>query len=725
MGDTGFTLVGASSRPLEILLIEDNPGDVRLVVEALRHGKLLHHLGVAESGTEALAMLRREGSHAHRSRPDLILLDLNLPGLSGHELLRVLKSDTRFARIPVIVLTGSVANEDIARAYASHANCYIRKPVDLDQLLSVMQTVGNFWLSVVTLPEGGNSEQGGSWRLLLVEDNPGDARLVADMLARPELEIVKVERLADAIEELRAGQFTIALVDPGLPDSTGLETISALLRAAPLMPLVVLSGLADENMALRAIQLGAQDYVVKGRADSNALVRTLRFAIERKLVHERLDYLATHDGVTGLPNRQVFLDELVQSIEQCHRRGNDAAVMMIALSGLARVNQLHGHDVGDLAIGSVVARIRPMLPEGAMLACTGSAEFSVILTDTQAIMDTPRLAEEIVIEIGKPGNVGDQQFYLGANVGMSLFSIDAEDPAALLKCAETALYQAKSIGTNTFRFYSAQMNRIALERLAIEHDLRRALENDEHELYYQSVVDVRSGELVGAEALLRWRHPSRGLLAPEHFLEVAEQSGQILPLGAWILAEACRTAQAWPAAGGRRLQLAVNVSARQLATDDFVAVVDKALAASGFDPARLVLELTESMMQSEQCRDTLVQLRTRGIKVALDDFGTGFSSLAYLRQFPVDILKVDRTFMRGVAQDERDAAIVRTIIAMARNLGLAVVAEGVETEAQLQFLRDLGCEKAQGYLLGHPCEAGRFAAAIAGDAPQATLHGDP
>ncbi len=724
MGDTGFTVVGASSRPLEILLIEDNPGDVRLVVEALRHGKLLHHLCVAESGTEALEILRRDGAHAHRARPDLILLDLNLPGLSGHELLRVLKGDPRFSRIPVIVLTGSVAADDIGRAYASHANCYIRKPVDLDQLLSVMQTIGNFWLSVVSLPEGGNGERAGAWRLLLVEDNPGDARLVGEMLARPELEIVKVERLADAIEELREGQFTIALVDPGLPDSTGLETISALLRAAPLMPLVVLSGLADETMALRAIQLGAQDYVVKGRIDANVLVRTLRFAIERKLVHERLDYLATHDGVTGLPNRQVFVDELVQAIGQCHRRGNDAAVMMIALSGLARVNQLYGHDVGDQAIASVVTRIRDVLPQGVMLACTGSAEFSVILTETDAIMDTPRLAEEIVIEAGKPGSIGDQQFYLGANVGMSLFSIDAEEPAALLKCAETALYQAKSIGTNTFRFYSAQMNSAALERLTIEHDLRGALENDEHELFFQPVFDVGSGELVGAEALLRWRHPSRGLLAPEHFLEVAEQSGHILALGAWIIGAACATARRWPAVAGRRLQLAVNVSARQLATPDFIAVVDKALADSGFDPASLILEMTESMMQSEQCRDTLVQLRRRGIKVALDDFGTGFSSLAYLRRFPVDMLKIDRTFMRGVASDERDASIVRTIIAMARNLALAIVAEGVETEAQLEFLRDLGCEKAQGFLLGHPLAAEAFEASVVRHAQKAKPRGE-
>lgn len=708
MGDSGFSVSGASARPLVILLVEDNAGDVRLVVEALRHGKLLHHLSVAESGIQAMAMLRREGVHAHLPRPDLILLDLNMPGLSGHDLLELLKSDPTFARIPVIVLTGSVAHEDIARAYSAHANCYVSKPVDLDKLLSVMQSVGNFWLSVVSLPDAESQTRAGAWRMLLVEDNPGDARLVLEMLARPELEVVHVDRLSAAVEAVSAEPFTLALVDPGLPDSQGLDTVRAMLRAAPLMPLVVLSGHDDEDLALSAIQLGAQDYVVKGSLEPAALVRALRYAVQRKLVHERLDYLATHDSVTGLPNRQVFLDDLSDTIAQCHQRGRDAAVLMIALSGLSRVNELHGHDVGDLAISDRVQRIRKVLPAGAKIACTGSAELSVILTDTHAIMETPRLAEELIATIGNPGPLDQRQVYLRANVGMSLFSIDAEDPAKLLKCAETALYQAKSAGPNTFRFYSARMNAAALERLTLQHDLRRALDESQFELHYQPVFDVASGRPVAAEALLRWRHPSRGLLAPDQFLDVAEQSGVIVALGEWIATQACRAARSWPKVDGAVLQVAVNVSAQQLTTGDFVGVIDRALAVSMLDPSALIVELTESMMQSERSRQSLLELRERGVRIAIDDFGTGFSSLAYLRRFPVDILKIDRSFLTGVIDDERDAAIVRTIISMARNLGLSVVAEGVETAAQLAFLHALGCEKAQGYLLGMPFESRAF-----------------
>ncbi len=694
------------------MLVEDNPGDVRLVVEALRQGKLLHRLSVAENGAKALAMLRREGSHAHRAHPDLILLDLNLPGLSGHELLAELKSDARMARIPVVIMTSSDAHEDVARAYALHANCYVRKPVDIDRLLSVVNGIGHFWLSVVNLPEHAAADDSRAWRLLLVEDNRGDARLVMEQLVGFGAEIVHVERLSEAQAELSRGTFTLALVDPGLPDSEGIDTISALLRAAPLMPLVVLSGRDDEPLALQAIKLGAQDYVVKGGPDTAALQRSLRYAVERKLVQERLDYLATHDGVTGLPNRQMFFEELAAAVHQCHRRGSDAALMVISLTGLGRINHLHGHDFGDLAIDTCVSGLRAVLPADARLASTGSAELSIILTDLQSIMDTPQLAEKIIETASQPGRIGDQAYYLGANVGMSLFSIDSEEPSALLKCAETALYQAKSVGPNTFRFYSAQLNATAMERLAVEHDLQHALERGEFRLHYQAVFDVATNTLRGAEALLRWQHPERGLLTPDQFLEVAEQRDLMPGIGAWALAEACRMGQAWSRASGRFLQIAVNASAQQLVGDEFVGVVDRALSGSGLDPAALVVELTESMMQSAQARDNLVALRARGIRIAIDDFGTGFSSLAYLRRFPVDVLKIDRSFLTGVPEDERDCSIVRTIIAMAQNLGLTVVAEGVETHAQLEFLRDLACDEAQGYLLARPVHPDEFARAF-------------
>lgn len=699
---------GASARPLEILLVEDNPGDVRLVTEALRQGKLLHRLSVAENGAKALSMLRREGLHAHQHLPDLILLDLNLPGLSGHELLSVLKSDPRMMRTPVVVMTSSGAHEDVVRAYSSHANCYIRKPVDIDNLLSIVHRIGHFWLSVVSLPEQGERERPDSWRLLLVEDNPGDARLVREMLADTETEIVHVDRLSDALVELKRSAFTVALVDPGLPDCAGIDTIATILRVAPLMPLVVLSGLDDEDLALQAIQLGAQDYVLKGSPDAESLVRGLRYAVERKLVQERLDYLATHDGVTGLPNRQTFLGQLSATLAQRQRRGGDAALMMVALSGLGRINRMHGHDFGDLVIEETVKRMREILPEDAILACTGSVEFSIILTDRQSIMDTPLLAEQLIDSARMPGRIADQEFYLTANVGLSLFSIDSEDANALLKCAETALHQAKGFGENSFRFYSAELNDFALQRLALEHDLRGALDRNEFNLVYQPLFSVETGAIVGAEALLRWNHPSRGLMTPEHFLDVAEQRGMMHRIGLWVVTEACRVARKFTDASGQEIRIAVNVSAQQLDDPGFADSVNAALASAGIRPQTLVVELTESMMQGERARETLAGLRQHGIQIAIDDFGTGYSSLAYLRKLPVNVLKVDRTFLGGIPDDTRDMAIVRTILAMARNLGLQVVAEGVETAEQLDFLRESGCDEVQGFLLARPASAEAF-----------------
>jgi EAL domain-containing protein (putative c-di-GMP-specific phosphodiesterase class I) len=268
------------------------------------------------------------------------------------------------------------------------------------------------------------------------------------------------------------------------------------------------------------------------------------------------------------------------------------------------------------------------------------------------------------------------------------------------------------------------LNATALERLSVEHDLQMALERGEFRLHYQPIFDVATRSLRGAEALLRWQHPVRGLLYPEHFLEVAEQRGMMPGIGAWALAEACRMGQLWSSASGRSLQMAVNVSAQQLVGDGFLGIVERALAESGLVASSLVVELTESMMQSAQARDSLLALRARGVQIAIDDFGTGFSSLAYLRRFPVDVLKIDRSFLVGVPEDDRDGAIVRTIIAMARTLGFTVVAEGVETHAQLEFLRNLECDEAQGYLLARPVEAEEFASAFClADAPGSA--GDP
>lgn len=697
-----------SGRPLEILLVEDNPGDVRLTTEMLKQAKLLNRLTVAVDGEQALAMLQRTEGYAHQPLPDLILLDLNLPGLDGRELLERIKDDPRLSRIPVVVLTQSGAEADVRRVYDSYASCYVRKPLDIDQFLGVMQSIGHFWLSVVTLPAGATRPD--ALPVLLVEDEPAAARLVAELLreVEPRYALDTVTTLAEALEILAHQRYAAVLLDLGLPDSQGLQTVRAVLQSAGHVPLVVLSSHDDESLALRAIQLGAQDYVVKGRGDGAHLARALRYAIERKLVQEHLEFVASHDAVTGLPNRRRFIEALHQLLPSLRRRGGEVAVLVVTLTGLGAVNQTLGHEIGDLALKAAVGRMQRLMPEGTVLACTGSAEFALACVDGDAIGQASLLAEQLLDALRQPYRVGEHEFYLGGHIGMSLSPNDAVEAASLLKCAETAMYQAGQRGVSAIDFYSPELNRSLQERLSLERELRHALLRDELDLDFQPIVDG-SGRVVSAEALLRWNHPVRGRVAPDRFLALAEQSDLILALGRWVLARAMQVATSWSELMSDPPSVAVNVSARQLEGGRVLADVKEALAHSGLPARRLELELTESVMQRAESRETLSALRELGISIAIDDFGTGFSSLSYLKAFPVDLLKIDRSFVTDATTDTRDAVIVRAIIAMSHILGIEVVAEGVETEHHREVLRRLGCNRLQGFHIGRPESPDRFA----------------
>ncbi len=698
-----------TGRPLEILLVEDNPGDVRLTTEMLSQAKLLNRLTVATDGEQALAMLQRVDAYEHQPLPDLILLDLNLPGIDGRELLERIKDDPGLSRIPVVVLTQSGADADVRRAYDAFASCYVRKPLDLDQFLGVMQSIGHFWLSVVTLPAGVGSRLD-ALPVLLVEDEEGDARLVRELLkeAEPRYVVDTATSLADALAQLAQRRYAAVLLDLGLPDSQGLQTLRSVLQSVGPMPLVVLSSREDESLAIRSIQLGAQDYVVKGRGDGAHLARALRYAIERKLVQEHLEFVASHDSVTGLPNRRRFIDSLRQLLPSLHRRGGEVAVLVVTLTGLNAINQSLGHDIGDLSLKAAVGRMQRLMPEGTLLACTGNTEFALACIDRDAIGQASLLAEQLLDALRQPYRVGEHEFYLGAQIGLSLSPNDAVEAAALLKCAETAMYQAGQRGVSGIDFYSSELNRDLQERLTLERELRHALLRDELDLDFQPIVDG-SGRIVSAEALLRWNHPQRGRLPPDDFLPLAEQSDLILSIGRWVMARAMSVAVGWSELLPDPPSVAINVSARQLGASNVLSDVHAALEHSGLLPQRLELELTESVMQRPESRDTLSALRELGICIAIDDFGTGFSSLSYLKAFPVDLLKIDRSFVTDAITDSRDAVIVRAIISMAHILGIDVVAEGVESERHLSVLLALGCNRMQGYHIGRPESAQHFA----------------
>jgi len=437
---------------------------------------------------------------------------------------------------------------------------------------------------------------------------------------------------------------------------------------------------------------------------------------ERMQVQERLHFLAHHDALTGLPNRMLFLDRLNQALIRAHWHQRGLGVLFLDLDRFKTINDTLGHDVGDRFLQAIGGRLKECLRERDTVARFGGDEFAIILEDLAHADDAAPLASKILESFGRPFTINGREFYVTTSIGISLYPGDGADAQALLKNADAAMYRAKELGKNTYQFYSADMGAHAVERLTLETSLRHALDRREFVLHYQPQVSLADGRVVGVEALLRWQHPQLGLLAPAQFIGLAEETGTIVPIGEWVARAACQQARLWEQAGLPPLRVAINVSARQFNEPGFVDGVAKLLAETGFDPARLELEITESViMKNAQVTVARLQaLSGMGVRFAVDDFGTGYSSLSYLRRFAVNTLKIDKSFIHDVTTDQGDAEIVKTIIAMARGLKLAVIAEGVETAEQLAFLRGHGCESVQGYLLSRPLAPDRIPRLLTG-----------
>lgn len=692
-----------TNQPIEILLVEDNPGDVRLTVEALKDSKLLNRLHVVSDGVEAIQFLRRDGRHHNAVRPDVILLDLNLPRKGGHEVLAEIKNDPDLRNIPVTVITTSESETDIQRAYESYANCYITKPVDFTRFIQVVQGFEDFWINIVKLPRMAENRALGAVRVLVVEDNPGDARLIAEWLGSDPavFEVEHVDNLAAALTRIDVGRTDVVLLDLGLPDSTGIETLQCVRRAAPQLPVVVLSGSEDQGLAIRAVRAGAQDFLAKGLYTEELLRRSLRYSMERRRTEERLDFLATHDNLTGLANRNQLMENLRQAIAHSGRHKRYAALLILDIDNIGRINDTLGHSFGDEVIRSTAKRLGTCVRQGDTVARLGGDEFCVLLADLAHESDANVVAQKILQVMYQIFAIGQEELRMTVSIGGALCPQNGTEPEALLKNADVALYRAKQAGKNAYQLYSKEMNERAHERLALESALHLALKRDECVLHYQPVVNVADHSTVAHEALLRWQHPKRGLLPPAEFIPIAEETGLIVPIGSWVLENACVQNQAW----SRRLRMAVNLSARQASQSDFVATTLALLARLKFAPNQLELEITESLLNDEAAALKLKILKEAGVRLAVDDFGTGYSSFVYLKRFPLDTLKVDRSFVAGIGQDVRDEAIVLTVIEMAHRLGMTVTAEGVETQVQWQFLREHGCDYAQGYYFSRPLAA--------------------
>ena len=445
-----------------------------------------------------------------------------------------------------------------------------------------------------------------------------------------------------------------------------------------------------------------------GRA--RKFVEVVEDITERKGYEEQLKHLATHDELTGLANRTLLLDRLEQSIHYARRSGRLVAVLLLDLDRFKVINDSLGHAFGDKVLSAVAHRLQQNVRAADTVARLGGDEFVILLAEVAEAEDVGLVATKILRKLGVPLTIGGREITVTASLGISLYPRDGDDGGTLVRNADIAMCRAKGDERSTFAFFSPEMKQRVLETLELENAMRQALEREEFCLHYQPKVDLVTGRIVGCEALVRWRHPQRGMISPDDFIPLAEETGLIVPLGAWVLREACRQVKDWHAEGLQELNVAVNLSARQFSKENLPQLVVEILQSVDLPSKFLELELTESMVMDDPIRAerTMRDLKRLGVGLSLDDFGTGYSSLNYLRRFPVDSLKIDRTFIRDVATDPSGGSVVNSVIDIAHNLGLTAIAEGVETQEQLAFLAGCGCDMFQGYLFSKPLPADDF-----------------
>jgi diguanylate cyclase (GGDEF)-like protein len=556
--------------------------------------------------------------------------------------------------------------------------------------------------------------------ILIIDDDEQIRRLLLQLLGTDH-SCSAAESAEDALAVLAAQDFDLVISDINMSGISGLELVPTVLNKNPDAVVIMVSGQQTINHAIEAMRVGAFDYITKpvdiahieaavGRALSHQQLLSEKRRYENHLedlVKERtaeIEHLAYYDRLTDLPNRTLFIDLHEQAIANAQAGKHAVGVVLISLDRFKNINDALGHNAGDQLLKDVGLRLQMCVGANGVIARFEGPEFAVLLTE----INQPALAEEIsasiIASLKKSFSVANQEVYVTASIGISLFTANGDTDTKTLQNAGAALHRAKLSGGNAYQLYTPEMNALALNRLALETSLRQAIDNQEFVTFYQPVVDLSSNKVVGFEALVRWQHPTLGLLLPAEFLDLAENTGLILDISQSVMRSACLQTREWQHEGHGDLRIAVNVSARQFRQKDFIDRILQILRDTNLNPVSLELELTETsiMENPETAAAILADIKSLGIKVAIDDFGTGYSSLSYLKTFPVDTLKIDRSFVNGAAINPDDAALVSAMVRLAHDLRLRVVAEGIETEAELAFLRQLNCDEGQGYFFAKP-----------------------
>jgi predicted signal transduction protein with EAL and GGDEF domain/FixJ family two-component response regulator len=697
-----------------VLVADDDPVMRLLMVEMLAQVGLA--AVEAEDGEQAVDCFERLA-------PDLVLLDVEMPRLDGFDVCRAIRAREQahghMNSVPIVMVTGGDDLEAVTQAYEAGATDFVSKPINWPIL--------------------------GHRVLYVLRASDAIARLrIADAHNRAVLAAIP-----DTFFRMSPAGVYLDYEQGHDCGAVFMEQQCVGRHVRDVLPGPIADRLLDQlKTVLDTHAIGSVDYALErddtvhhfearlvgtGAGEVLGLVRDIS---ERKRTEEQIRRLAYCDSLTGIPNRQAFLEMLERELVRSRLHGRKFALLFMDLDAFKRINDTLGHDIGDLLLQVVSERLHETIrpcdvvahqatgdvphsgPErrGNNLARLGGDEFTILIPDLERVEDALTVAQRVKEAMRRPFHLDGHEICVTASIGISLYPEDGDDSSSLLKYADTAMYHAKNCGKNTARLYSSALTTQIMGHVRLETGLRRALQNNELYLQYQPQIDVRSARLVGVEALVRWRHPEHGVIAPNDFIPLAEETGLIVPIGAWVLRTACQQARAWHEQHGRAVRVAVNLSARQFKDENLAQMVLAVLDDTGLEPQLLELELTEGtlMDDAQATLATLEQLRAIGVYLSIDDFGTGYSSMNYLKRFNVRALKIDRSFISGLPQDAENAAITRAIIAMAHGLKLAVVAEGVETDEQLALLEQYDCDIAQGYLLGHPVGHERIGDMLAG-----------
>jgi diguanylate cyclase (GGDEF)-like protein len=529
------------------------------------------------------------------------------------------------------------------------------------------------------------------------------------------IELVEVDDLPAAFDHLALASFDVILFALSLDGARGRKALRRVLMSVPSIPVIVLALAGDVILARESIKNGAQDFWLSPDESGDRLVRTIASAIARSSSLGQLVHRANYDRVTGLPNRYLFEDRLRHAAAQAERHDRPLAVLYVDVDRFKEVNDRLGHRVGDRALKRIAERISGVVRSVDTAARIGGDEFAIILENLERVEDASRVAQKVLDALAAPFTIRNHRIEVTCSIGISLFLFDGTDAQSLLDHADRAMFRAKRAGGNAYRHCTDDMGDQALERFQLLAELRRALSRGEFHLVYQPEVDLASGQLRGVEALLRWQHPQRGPLEPEAFIATAEDSELIIPLGEWVLGEACRQSSAWQSAGLPPVTMGINLCARQLVGNRLGLAIGAALEEAGLLAEQLEIELKEPLSATDLGPGTLLleQVRAMGVQIALDDFGDLHSNIRDLRRSPLGMVKLDRSLIGRIGSPGDEATITLAMIELAHGLGLTVVAEGVETPAQLAFLRTSACDAVQGYLICRPLAADAMAAWLA------------